>query len=80
MLVTDPKQRATLQEIMCHPWIMKGYGAPPENFLPVREPLQLPLDPAVVQAMTGFDFGSPETISAQLTEVLESQEYLRAVK
>jgi serine/threonine protein kinase KIN1/2 len=78
--VTDPKQRASLQEIMNHPWMVKGFGTPPENYLPVREPLQLPLDPTVVQAMTGFDFGSPETISAQLTEVLESAEYQRAVR
>ena len=79
MLVTDPKQRATLQEIMNHPWMTKGFGSPPENYLPVREPLTLPLDPTVIQAMTGFDFGPPETIQAQLTEVLESQEYARAV-
>ncbi|KAF8867339.1 Pkinase-domain-containing protein [Acephala macrosclerotiorum] len=80
MLVTDPKQRATLQEIMNHPWMTKGFGSPPENYLPVREPLQLPLDPSVIQAMTGFDFGPPEVIQAQLTEVLESQEYQRAVR
>jgi hypothetical protein len=78
--VTDPKQRATLQEIMNHPWMTKGFGSPPENYLPVREPLSLPLDPTVIQAMTGFDFGLPETIQAQLTEVLESQEYTRAVR
>jgi hypothetical protein len=58
----------------------KGFGSPPENYLPVREPLTLPLDPTVIQAMTGFDFGPPETIQAQLTEVLESQEYARAVR
>jgi hypothetical protein len=80
MLVTDPKQRASLQEIMNHPWMLKGFGAAPESYLPSREPLQLPLDPKVVQAMTGFDFGSPETIQTQLTEVLESPEYQRAVR
>lgn len=80
MLVTDPKQRASLQEIMNHPWMVKGFGAAPENYLPIREPLQMPLDPSVVQAMTGFDFGSPETIQAQLSEVIESYEYQRAVR
>jgi hypothetical protein len=60
--------------------MIKGFGAPPESYLPAREPLQLPLDPNVVKAMTGFDFGSVETISAQLIEVLESQEYQRAVR
>lgn len=78
--MTDPKQRANLQEIMNHPWIIKGFGSPPENYLPVREPLQLPLDPQVIQAMTGFDFGPPELIQAQLTEVVESPAYQRAVR
>ncbi|OCL00596.1 Pkinase-domain-containing protein [Cenococcum geophilum 1.58] len=80
MLLKDPKQRASLQEIMNHPWMIKGFGSPPENYLPAREPLQLPLDPAVIQAMTGPDFGPPELIQAQLTEAIESQAYLRAVR
>ncbi|KAH6678666.1 serine/threonine protein kinase-like protein Kin1 [Halenospora varia] len=80
MLVTDPKQRASLQEIMCHPWMVKGFGSPPENYLPQRDPLTLPLDPAVIQAMTGFDFGPPELIQNQLTEVIESQEYQKAIR
>lgn len=80
MLVTDPKQRASLNEIMNHPWMNKGFNAPPENFLPHREPLQLPLDQEVVEKMTGFDFGSPDYITAQLTKVLESEEYRHAVR
>ena len=80
MLVTDPRQRASLQEIVNHPWICKGFNSPPENYLPHREPLQLPLDPEVVQGMTGFDFGPPEFISGQLTKILESEEYQNAVR
>lgn len=80
MLVTDPKQRATMQEVMTHPWITKGFSGPPENYLPVREPLTLPLEPEVIHAMQGFNFGSPESIKAQLTKLIESEEYQRAVK
>lgn len=80
MLVTDPRQRASLQEIMNHPWMVKGFGSAPENYLPTREPLQLPLDPAVIHAMTGFDFGPPEVIQSQLMEVIESQDYQRAIQ
>lgn len=80
MLVTDPKQRAGLQEIMNHPWMTRGFGAPPENYLPAREPLQLPLDPTVIHAMTGFDFGSPELIQKQLTIIIESEDYQRAAR
>lgn len=80
MLVTDPKQRASLAEIMNHPWMTKGFNGPPENYLPARDPLQLPLDAEVVEKMTGFDFGPPEYITAQLTKTLESEDYQHAVK
>ncbi|KAF2089108.1 serine/threonine protein kinase-like protein Kin1 [Saccharata proteae CBS 121410] len=80
MLVTDPRQRANLSEIMNHPWITKGFNAPPENFLPHREPLRLPLDTAVIEKMTGFDFGSPEYITSQLTKIIESEDYQAAVR
>ncbi|RKF83633.1 Protein kinase kin1 [Golovinomyces cichoracearum] len=80
MLVTDSRQRATLQEIMIHPWMLKGFGSVPENHLPIREILHTPLDSNVIQAMTGFNFGPPETIHSQLTEILESQDYMKAVR
>ncbi|KAA8570368.1 hypothetical protein EYC84_002662 [Monilinia fructicola] len=80
MLVTDPKQRATLQEIMTHQWMTKQYGGPPENYLPVREPLTLPLDDDIINDMTGFDFGPPEVIKQQLTDVIKSSEYGHAVR
>ena len=80
MLVTDPKQRATLHEIMNHPWITKGFNCPPENFLPQREPLQMPLDPHVIEKMTGFEFGSADFIRKQLENILESEDYQRAVR
>ncbi|OJD27064.1 CAMK/CAMKL/KIN1 protein kinase [Blastomyces percursus] len=80
MLVTDPKQRASLNEIINHPWMTKGFSGPPDNYMPHREPLQLPLDPEIVQRMTGFDFGPPEFIIAQLTKVLESDDYQNVVR
>lgn len=80
MLVTDPKQRATMQEVLTHPWMTKGFNGPPENYLPIREPLTLPLEPEVIHAMQGFNFGTPEGISTQLTKIIESDEYQRAVK
>lgn len=80
MLQTDPTQRVTLSEIMNHPWITKGFNIPPENYLPHREPLQLPLDTEIIEKMTGFDFGSPEYITAQLTNIIQSDEYHRAVR
>ncbi|EPS42890.1 hypothetical protein H072_3204 [Dactylellina haptotyla CBS 200.50] len=80
MLVTDPRQRATLMEIMHHPWMNKGFDGPPKNYLPYREPLSLPLDPNVIMAMTGFEFGSPENIQNLMTRVIESDEYQQAAR
>lgn len=80
MLVTDPKQRAPLSEILAHAWMTKGFGSPPENYLPHRERLQLPLDPSVVAKMTGFDFGSSDSITKELTKVIESEDYQTAVR
>ena len=80
MLVVDPKDRATLQEIMNHPWMTKGYNSPPESYLPPRDPLQLPLDPQVIEKMTGFDFGSTQYITEQLTQILESEDYQAVVR
>ncbi|CAK7231199.1 Serine/threonine-protein kinase [Sporothrix bragantina] len=80
MLVTDPRQRATMQEVLNHPWMLKGFNGPPENYLPKREPITFPLDQDVINAMTGFNFGPPEVIKAQLTHVIESEEYQRSVR
>lgn len=80
MLNTDPSQRATLAEIMTHPWMTKGFSGAPDNYLPQRKPLQLPLDAGVIDKMTGFDFGSADVITAQLTKVLESEDYQRAIR
>lgn len=80
MLVTDPKQRATLTEIMNHTWMIKGSSGPPENYLPIREPLTLPLDPEVIHKMHGFDFGTPEYISNQLNKLIQSDDYSRVVR
>ncbi|KAK5055099.1 hypothetical protein LTR84_012847 [Exophiala bonariae] len=80
MLVVDPRDRATLQEIMNHPWMTKGFNSPPDNCLPQREPLTLPLDPEVVEKMQGFDFGSAAYITEQLTRTIESEEYQTAIR
>ena len=80
MLVTDPRQRAHLSEIINHPWITKGFNSPPENYLPHREPLQLPLDPKIIEKMTGFDFGPADYITRELTKVIASDEYQNAVR
>ncbi|KAI9591956.1 hypothetical protein BDF19DRAFT_425813 [Syncephalis fuscata] len=70
MLVVDPSRRAMLRNISNHPWMIRGYGGPPENHVPEREPLALPLDLEVIRRMRGFDFGPEGDILHRLEEVV----------
>ncbi|CCG83543.1 putative Serine/threonine protein kinase Kin1 [Taphrina deformans PYCC 5710] len=79
MLVVNSTQRATMSEVINHPWMLKGYDSPMDSYTKPRNPLTLPLDENVVKGMTGFDFGNVDTIRAELTDVLESEDYIRAV-
>ncbi|KAJ3123310.1 hypothetical protein HK098_002047 [Nowakowskiella sp. JEL0407] len=36
MLTVDIRKRATLMEVFNHPWVVEGFGQPPETHLPVR--------------------------------------------
>lgn len=79
MLVVNPSHRATTAEITVHPWMNKGHSEPVNNYLPERAPLTLPVDMEVVRGMTGFEFGSEEEIKNQLEEIIQSDEYQKAV-
>ncbi|KAI8368011.1 hypothetical protein EDC96DRAFT_506048 [Choanephora cucurbitarum] len=80
MLVTNPAHRATVSEIMIHPWMNKGYDGPVENYLPERMPLSLPVDMEVVRGMTGFEFGTEEEIKQKLEKIITSEEYQKAAR
>jgi hypothetical protein len=36
LITVDPKKRATLQEVISHPWVQENYDNPPPNFIPDR--------------------------------------------
>lgn len=80
MLVTNPAHRATVSEIMIHPWMNKGYDGPVDNYLPDRIPLSLPIDMDVVRGMTGFEFGTEIDIRDKLQDIITSEEYQKAAK
>ncbi|KAG1246215.1 hypothetical protein G6F68_014736 [Rhizopus microsporus] len=75
MLVINPAHRATLSELMIHPWMNKGYDGPIDNHLPDRLPLSLPINMEVVRQMTGFEFGTEEEIKEKLESIITSEEY-----
>jgi serine/threonine protein kinase len=80
MLVTNPTDRATLTEVMAHPFMNKGYDTIAESHLIHREPLRSEeLDWDVVNAMGGFTFGTPQQIHEELKAVLSSDAYKSTV-
>ena len=81
MLVTNPSARATLQEVMSHSWMVRGFPGPPAVHLVHREPLRADdLDRQVIGGMKGFEFGTEDEIERRLINILESEGYIRAVQ
>lgn len=66
LLVVDPKQRASMDELKQHPWIMHMYDEPPDSFVPTRTQLTLPLDMNIIKKMKGFGFGTEADMKAIL--------------
>ena len=81
MLVTNPANRASLAEVMSHPWIVRGFMGSPAIHMVHREPLRADeLDRQVIKGMKGFEFGTEEEIERKLVHVLESDAYIRALQ
>ena len=81
MLVTSPTLRATLTEVLAHPWIVKGFSAAPFDHVPLRTPLRVEeIDSEVIKGMLGFEFGTQEEIKSLLIDVLESELYIETVR
>ncbi|KAF9981958.1 serine/threonine-protein kinase KIN2 [Modicella reniformis] len=80
MLVTVPSQRATMAEVLAHPWMNKSYDAPQPSYCPQRSPLTEPLDMSVIRGMTGFEFGTEQEIEQRLLEIVRSESYQTAAK
>ncbi|KAH3663719.1 hypothetical protein OGAPHI_005120 [Ogataea philodendri] len=75
MLVVDPTRRASLKEVMNHPWMVKGFESAPSNYLPHRIPIELPLDPEVINTIVDYELGTEENVIRDLTEILTSEDY-----
>ncbi|KAJ3148518.1 serine/threonine-protein kinase KIN2 [Geranomyces michiganensis] len=73
LLVTAPHRRATMAELKQHAWVVEGYEGPPQNYMPPRDPLSLPLDMEVVNRIRGFDFGDDQFVAQELEAYIASQ-------
>lgn len=81
MLVTNPANRAPLSEVMNHPWMSRGFSAPPDVHMLHREPLRVDeLDRQVIRGMQGFEFGIEDEIERKLVAILMSDGYIQAVQ
>lgn len=81
MLVTNPVQRATLAEVMNHPWMVRGFMGSPAVHMVHREPLRADeLDRQVMKNMRGFEFGTEDEIERKLVHIIDSDAYQRSVQ
>lgn len=81
MLNTNPLERATLAEVLSHPWMTKGFDGRPDSHLIHREPLRADdIEMDVINRMQGFTFGTSEEIHDNLQRILNSEAYLRCVQ
>ncbi|KAJ3124695.1 Elongation factor 1-gamma [Nowakowskiella sp. JEL0407] len=62
MLTVDPKQRATLDEVMVHPFINEGYPTLVETYLPPRPPVVYTPNAHVLSELASFGIPEHETI------------------
>lgn len=75
MICVDPKQRATLTEVMNHRWTMEGFSAPPESFLPPRPVLTAAqLDADVLTRLETFGYAMKDIQSAFDTHARQMKE------
>jgi hypothetical protein len=78
MLVTKLR-RASLSEVLNHPWMIKGFPGPPDAHNVPRVPLRAHgLDAEVIRTLACFKFGIDGDIEKKLTHILESDAYIRA--
>lgn len=91
MLATDLATRATLQEALNHPWMLRGFDGLPSHHLHPRKPLRpvffdqpsktfSPLDKDVIIRMGGFGFGSYTEIEDKLLDILKNESYREDVE
>lgn len=92
MLLVDPAARATIAEVIAHPWMVLGFPGRPSASLEPRDPLspittgesayvETPFDKEVIRRMTSLDlgFGTEAEIEGKMWEILKSDRYRETV-
>ncbi|KAJ3274415.1 hypothetical protein HDV01_003019 [Terramyces sp. JEL0728] len=66
LITVDPRKRATLPEVLQHPWVNDGYSSPPPNYIPKRLVITDPntLSTDIVSRLEIFGYNKPEIYDA----------------
>ena len=78
MLVVDPSRRASLRQVVDHPWMNRGYDSHTKSYLPQRIPLTTEmLDLKVIKEMFRLEFiDNIDDTKDILTKIITESEYI----
>ena len=71
LLVVDPKNRASMEEVKRHPWVMKYHEELPGGNNTNYPIVKLPLNSKVIKRMQGLGFGTESEITKYLDTYLK---------
>lgn len=75
MLLIDPANRASIREVLSHPWTVRGRTRSHVH-LPTRRPLHTDdIERDAIHRMMSFGLGSYEDIGEQLRGIISSRDY-----
>eukprot|EP00127_Corallochytrium_limacisporum_P000182 Clim_evm43s6 gene=Clim_evmTU43s6 len=70
MIVVNRRDRATIEEIMKHPWTNQDHDGPPDTFLPERGPVDMDLvTEDVIEQIESFGFDRDKVIDSLTNNV-----------
>ncbi|KAJ1922175.1 Serine/threonine-protein kinase [Mycoemilia scoparia] len=80
LLVVQPTRRATMGEVLRHPWMCKGYDSAIDSFVPHREPLVTvdQIDDKIlleIEQYIGFGFGTAHEMRQYMIAIMTSDWY-----
>jgi len=73
MLTVDRKERATIQEVVNHPWLRQGYNDPPPTTRLRRDSISLPLNAEWMKTLKDLGFDSDNIESDLKTNDITKQ-------
>jgi hypothetical protein len=71
LLVVNPRERASMDEIKKHPWLTKRNQKPPGANAAMYPAIKLPLNSKVIKRMDGLGFGTESEITKSLETYLK---------